>query len=59
MLIGKYFVCYSKTDGELVSVLLENKTDLSETLLFESGAVARLCELNLLPYFVYEMKFRL
>ena len=43
MLIGKNFICYSKTDRQPVSILLESKGK-TETLLFEGGAVAQLCE---------------
>ena len=43
MLIGKSFVCYSKTDRDPVSVLLEIKGK-PDTLLFESGAIAELCK---------------
>jgi len=43
MLIGKYFVCYSKIDRDPVSVLLESK-GRPNTLLFESGAIAELCK---------------
>ena len=43
MLIGKYFVCYSKVDKDPVSVLLEIKGK-PDSLLFESGAIAELCK---------------
>ena len=46
MVLGKLFRIYHKTDKDKIySVLLENKNDKSETLLFESGAIGILCKL--------------
>ncbi|XP_031549964.1 synaptojanin-1-like [Actinia tenebrosa] len=45
MLIGKSFTCYTKTDKDPVSILLECK-HRTETLLFESGAIAQLSQLE-------------
>ena len=56
MLIGKSFVCYSKIDRDPVSVLLEAK-GRSNTLLFESGAIAELCKYNLLSFYWREDHF--
>ncbi|KPM06770.1 synaptojanin-1-like protein 1, partial [Sarcoptes scabiei] len=43
MVLGKQFRIYHKTDqNNVYSVLLENKNDRSETLLFESGAIGLL-----------------
>ncbi|KAK3720929.1 hypothetical protein QZH41_014536, partial [Actinostola sp. cb2023] len=44
-MIGKAFTCYTKTDRDPVSILLECK-HREETLLFESGAIAQLSELE-------------
>lgn len=40
MVLGKQYRVYHKTDqNKIYSVLLENKNDRSETLVFESGAI--------------------